>query len=102
MYSRLGCSLDVLDPRPYFPHPVFGYNVYATLDICHMLKLARNSPPDLGVFCDGNRNKICWSFISGLFDLQKNWRKQKMKVKLAAQTFSRSVSDALHSSVTPI
>lgn len=23
----------------------------------------------------------------------KNWRKQKMKVKLAAQSFSRSVSD---------
>ena len=60
-----------------------------------MLKLARNSLSDLGVFCDDNGDKICWSFISGLFDLQKNWRKQKMKVKLAAQTFSRSVSDAL-------
>lgn len=110
MLNLLGCSMDPLDPKPYFSHPTLGHNVYATLDICHMLKLARNALADgKTFFCEDNQ-RICWEYIPDLFRLQDsvglhlankissrhvNWQKQKMKVKLAAQTFSRSVSDAL-------
>ena len=110
MFSLLGCRMDPLDPKPYFKHPKADYNIYATLDICHMLKLARNSLAELKTFFTSSEERICWQYIADLADLQNNiglhlgnkltsrhanWQKQKMKVKLAAQTFSRSVADAL-------
>lgn len=110
MFSLLGCQLNPVDPKPYFKHPVQSHNVYATLDICHMLKLARNALADAGSFLLPDDDKVCWQYFADLCALQDkiglhlanklstqhvDWRKQKMKVKLAAQTFSRSVSDAL-------
>ena len=112
MLSTLGCSLDPTNPVPYFKHPHFDHNVYATLDICHMLKLARNALAECGPFfcADLPAQQISWQYISDLSAMQDdmglhlankitaqhvNWRKQKMKVKLAAQVFSRSVADGV-------
>ena len=110
MFNLLGCSLDPCDPKPYFQHPTMGHNVYATLDICHMIKLARNALAEGGSFSTPEHENICCQYVQDLAKLQDdiglhlanklssshiNWRKQKMKVKLAAQTFSRSVADAL-------
>lgn len=110
MFKLLGCTLDPADPKAYFPHPVFGHNIYATLDICHMIKLARNALADGKTFFCQDGQRICWEYVVDLFKLQDsiglhvvnklttrhvNWHKQKMKVKLAAQTFSSSVADAL-------
>lgn len=110
MLTALGCSLDPTNPKPYFQHPTMAHNVYGTLDICHMIKLARNALAEYGAFHCSDSQRICWQYFSNLSSLQDsiglhfgtkitsqhmNWRKQKMKVRLAAQVFSRSVADAL-------
>ena len=70
-----------------------------------MLKLARNAFAN-GLMKDQQGNFISWSFVSQLFKVQQDegrltvahvteWRKRKMRVKLAAQVLSRSVADAL-------
>lgn len=97
-------------PKVHFPHPALGYNVYATLDICHMLKLARNALGSMGHFHTADGQQISWSYIHNLCNLQNQiglkfanklsnrhiqWEKAKMKVKLAAQVFSSSVASAL-------
>lgn len=108
MFSQLGASLDVMNPKPYFQHPNMDHKVYTTLDICHMIKLSRNALADYKSFHVANtEERICWQYIVDLADKQThlglhlanklsarhiNWRKQKMKVKLAAQTFSRYAS----------
>ena len=87
-----------------------NYYVYCTLDACHMIKLARNALGDLGCFKTTDGKIIEWQFIKNLVELQieegfniasklnsdhLNWQRQKMKVKLAAQTFSSSTAAAL-------
>ena len=106
----LGASMDPLNCIPFFSHPVTKNKVFATLDICHMLKLARNALAEMGCFVTKDGSKICWECITKLSHYQDqlglhlgnklsiahiNWQKAKMKVKLAAQVFSRSVADAL-------
>lgn len=112
MLAMLGCSLDPTNPKPYFQHPQLGYNVYGTLDICHMLKLARNALADGSTFfvSDAPGTRICWQYFADLASLNDDlglhlgnkltsqhidWKSQKMKVRLAAQVFSTSVADAL-------
>lgn len=80
------------------------------LDPCHCLKLIRNTFGDFKVFIDGDGGRIDWEFKKKLYNLQETegfnlanklkrshllYFKQKMKVKLAAQLFSKSVADAL-------
>ena len=75
-----------------------------------MIKLARNALGDLGCFKTTDGKLIEWQFIKNLVELQieegfnianklnsdhLNWQRQKMKVKLAAQTFSSSTAAAL-------
>lgn len=75
-----------------------------------MIKLVRNTLGDYGVLLDGNNNRIEWRFIEQLLEVQKeenlhlgnkltgdhvDFKKQKMKVKLAAQVLSDSVADSL-------
>ena len=75
-----------------------------------MLNLARNGLGNLGSFKTSHGESISWKYITNLSVLQDkegftlanklnsehiNWEKHKMKVKLAAQTFSSSVADAL-------
>lgn len=109
MYSMLGCDLNPKNPRPWFNHLRFGYKVYATLDICHMLKLARNAHAELHTF-HSKTGVIQWEYIELLAKLQNElqlrlgnklanahveWQKAKMKVRLAAQTYSTAVADSL-------
>ena len=94
-----------------FKHSTMDYYVYFTLDACHMIKLARNALGDLGCFKTANGKLIEWQFIKNLIELQieegfnianklnsdhLNWQRQKMKMKLAAQTFSSSTAAVLH------
>lgn len=96
--------------EPSFKHPVLENQVYGTLDICHMLKLARNALAELGIFINSDGSEISWEFINRLQTLQDkvrlkfgnnltslhtSFQMSKMKVKLAAQVFSTSVADAL-------
>ena len=112
MMSALGASLDPLNMQAFFTHPLKPeIKVYVLLDVCHMLKLVRNTLGEGGILVDKNGCTISWQYITELHKLQENeglrlgnkvrtahiqWRQQKMKVNLAAQTFSSSVADRCH------
>ena len=111
MANALGCSLGSSGEMvTHFNHPSLNIPVYIILDVCHMLKLARNALAELGTLTDASGKSIRWSYIQKLVELQQReglhlanklsnvhvqWQKLKMKVKIAAQTFSKSVADAL-------
>lgn len=110
MMAHLGANFtDPTDLKTYFTHPVTGENIFIFLDACHMVKLIRNC---LGVFDleDKNGHIIKWEYVSKLVEIQSKeglhaatkiklrhleWQREKMKVRLATQVLSRSVSDAI-------
>ncbi|KAL3259361.1 hypothetical protein MRX96_002020 [Rhipicephalus microplus] len=84
--------------------------VFVILDACHMIKLVRNCLGSVNHLTDIQGRKVKWSYIEALEALQQKeglhlgnkltkvhleWAKQKMKVRLAVQTLSSSVADAL-------
>jgi hypothetical protein len=97
--------------QPFFMHPECNaWKVYILFDAAHMLKLMRNTLAEKGIFCDKDGKQIRWQHIVDLQNLQDaeglkaanrlkrshvEWYTQKMKVSLAAQTFSRSVASSL-------
>lgn len=105
----LGVSFQ--DPfEPSFIHPGTDRRIFFIFDPCHMLKLVRNFFSHFGCLVDADGEEIRWDFIEKLHRLQQQeglhvanklreshiaWRKQVMKVRLAAQTLSRSVASAL-------
>ena len=111
MMKILGADFsDVRNLKPYFQHPISAKPVFLILDACHMLKLVRNYFGEKKLLKDSNNGIINYAFIERLYKLQSNegihaanklkrhhieWKQQKMKVKLAAQTLSQSVADAL-------
>lgn len=75
-----------------------------------MVKLCRNTLGDWGIIYDGDGNKIEWKYFELLVHFQNeaylhaaikirnrhiNYKKEKMKIKLAVETFSSRVSDAI-------
>ena len=110
MAQILGCRLTIGDIVHHFPHPVTNADVCIILDACHMLKLIRNLFGDRERILDGNGGEIRFKYIKNLHSLQKTcglhlrnklrdshlqYFKKKMSVKLAAQTLSDSVADAI-------
>ena len=109
MCKKLGSSMDPINMKTYFKHPITNQKVYLFLDICHMLKLIRNTMASK-YLCDGDGNNIMWKYIDNLEKLQAadgvlqannlvanhvRFQNQKMKTKLAAQTLSCSVAASL-------
>lgn len=109
MAVNLGVSLDISTLSTSIVHPVTDSPLFFFLDICHMLKLCRNCLAALGELTDFEGNSVKWEFFEKLVNLQDieglhaanklrnrhlQWAREKMKVKLAAQTFSNSVADA--------
>ena len=72
MFTELGCnfttSFDSMLTK--FKHPTENYYVYAVLDPCHMLKLARNALGLLTSFVDNENNLITWNLLQALNTLQ--------------------------------
>jgi len=111
MMKELGANMNVVGMDPSFPHPSDPCKkVFVILDLCHMLKLLRNSFDDIGIFKTSSGQYIRWKYIEELNKLQESeglrlgnklksvhiqWKTQKMKVNLASQVFSKSVADAL-------
>ena len=111
MMKALGAVLTDDGMRPYFQHPAdLNTRVHVLLDACHMLKLVRNTFADQLMLKDGERHTIEWKYVVNRDNLQQSeglrlgnklrkthmdWRKQKMKVNLAAQFISSSVADAI-------
>ena len=109
--KRFGCKMGSvvknIDGRfkvSCYPHVLYFYP-----DPPHMLKLARNALADLGVFRIGE-SLIEWKFIANLHEVQLDeglkfgnklgsghieYQRHKMNVRVAAQTFSNSVADAI-------
>ncbi len=57
MAEKLGCNIKNLDGS--FSHPSqTGDKVYVIVDICHMVKLARNAFSDMKSFCTSLDKKI--------------------------------------------
>ena len=105
MFSELGCifttSYESMVTK--FKHPTENYYIYAILDPCHMLKLARNALAHIGSIVDSENNIITWKLFSSLNKIQQfkgfklankfssrhlQFQKHKMNVQLAAQTLS--------------
>ena len=93
-----------------FPHPTRDQQVYAILDPCHMVKLARNALGDLGNLKDNEQGIIDWSVLRRLVELQDEerlslgnslkinhiiWQRHKIRVNLAVQKLNSSVANAL-------
>ncbi|EZA62841.1 THAP domain-containing protein [Ooceraea biroi] len=106
----LGANISKDNARPYFIHPQTKEKVYVMLDACHMIKLIRNAFATCKNMHDGNGNRIEWQYIMNLVQLQEeeglhaatkvtkrylNWQQEKMNVKLAAQTLSTDVANAI-------
>lgn len=108
MCRLFGADFD--NGKAYFLDPANNNRkIYTILDPPHMLKLSRN--------CIGSRNLvdseggiISWKYIQFLYDAQLKlpwnlgnkltkthmlWERNKMCVKLAAQTLSNSVADSM-------
>jgi hypothetical protein len=111
MVSELGGSLSPKNIKTSFPHPSDATRpVYIFFDACHMLKLLRNALEAMKEIVIPNVGTARWSDIAKLHELQHTeglraankltaahiqFQKQKMKVRLAAQTLSSSVGKAL-------
>lgn len=111
-FEILGCSFSGSydEMTTSIIHPATEEEVYVILDPCHMLKLARNALAHLGTIFDGEGNVISWHHIEELQKLQEveglnlgtklssnhlKFQKHKMNVRLAAQTLSSSVANAV-------
>ena len=114
-FELLGCNFDgsydkmttsIIHPSD----PTTGENVFIILDPCHMLKFTRNALAHLGTIVDGDENLIRWQHIEEPQKLQEverlnlgnklssnhlKFQKHKMNVRLAAQTLSSSVANAI-------
>lgn len=111
MCELLGANLNVFSNKfqTFFHNPLNNEKIYIILDPCHMEKLVRNTLADKKIFYDENNNKIEWRYIVDLYHhscekdfwphkLSKKhiqYKGNEMNVRLAAQTFSKSVADAL-------
>ena len=108
--SLLGCSLIPGVLRYSFPHPSHPESVvYLIFYACHGIKNVRNCFADLMVLCHDGQ-EIRWQFIEELHKVQTmdnlfianklkmkhiQFHQHKMNVKLAVQTLSSSVADAI-------
>ena len=105
---QFGTTYDTFQTK--FQHPTTGEDVIMIADPSHMLKLARNALAFLGTITDEDGQKIQWHYFQQLHMLQQEegvkmtnklsfnhikFERHKMNVRLAAQTLSSSVVDAI-------
>lgn len=60
MLQKIGCNFDIKTNnfQNWFKHPANDTNVYAFLDLSHVLKLIQNALGNTKQFLDGDGNKI--------------------------------------------
>lgn len=111
MANILGAKLQVdKELQVFFPHPITQKPIYIILDACHMIKLVRNCFADYKVLQNKNNEEIRYDFVQKLIRIQEkyglhantkvrlrhlNWYNEKMKVCLAVQVLSNSVSKGM-------
>lgn len=109
--------LNICEEKPYFYHN--GYKIYAIFDMPHLIKSIRNNLIDKNISFeseDGQTLIASWQDIKILFEIDSKSNTframpkitnkhiypnnfQKMRVKLATQIFSRSVSNAIKAAI---
>lgn len=110
MCKRLGANLNVGSNsfQPYILNPSTDEKIFIFLDACHAEKLARNTLAGKEIIYEPN-GKIEWRYIQSLYNYSKNnelqthkltkkhveWKSCKMNVRIACQTFSKSVADSI-------
>ena len=74
MVSTLGADLkNPSNLKTHFQHPLdSSKRVHIIFDICHMLKLVRNTLGAGGIIVDKDGNKIMWKYIEELESIQSN------------------------------
>lgn len=111
MAENLGAAIHNPDKlRTSFPHPATNEPVFIFLDPPHALKLVRNALGTYKTLYDEDGQIIRWADFENLVKIQEekglhlgckatrrhlNWQREKMRVKLAAQTFSESTARAM-------
>ena len=111
MFEELGANLYKPEPKVTLDEVnILHVPIFVTLDACHLLKLARNCFGDFKVITNEKNEQISWRFLEELNKIQQEqglhlatkirskhirYQDNKMKVSLAAQLFSKSVSKAL-------
>lgn len=108
MVKAMGASIK--KNKPYIVNPHSDDKIYLYPDACHMLKLTRNCLARNSKLYDCDGNSIEWRYIELLVNYQREnkinlgtkvnkthvqWEKKKMSVRIAAETMSNSVADAL-------
>lgn len=108
--EELGASFKQSFMKPFFINPVDSKKVHIFLDACHMLKLARNCIASEKFMCHRPSNStISWQFFERLESCRSRndfvchkltkkhmqWYRAQMDVRLAAQTLSDSVANAM-------
>lgn len=106
-YEKLGVRFDL--NQPYFQSPTYpDQKIYIIFDACHGLKLIRKHFSLDKIYYNGQL--INWNFVDILENKQSldnfslcnkltrhhiNWHQKPMNVRLAAETISNSVANAL-------
>jgi hypothetical protein len=110
MVRMFGCDLRQPDNlKTSFPHPFSGHPIHILIDPCHVLKIIRNMWEAYKSVASASGH-VNWSYLQCLHALQTNeglhlanklsqrhiaFKKQIMKVSLAAQTISSSVANSM-------
>ncbi|KYN05832.1 THAP domain-containing protein 9 [Cyphomyrmex costatus] len=106
----MACNFEIGSAfKPYFINPITKEKVFCFFDPCHMLKLVRNTLGDQKIL-KSKGGDIHWQDIVLLQKLEEEeglragtkltkkhilYKNNKMNVKIAPQTLSKSVSSAL-------
>lgn len=109
MCTLLGAVIEG-NTRPSFHNPCDGNDMHVLYDPSHMIKLARSKLGDYGVFYDDENHKIEWEYFVRLEKLSResniglthklrkthiNWHERPMNVRIAVETLSNSVANAI-------
>lgn len=111
-YEMFGCSFDLQNFNPQFTNPYDDtITVYPFLDPPHMLKLVRNVLSNRQKIYDRFGRAIEWRYFEQLVEVKNkenfithkmtkdhiDFKRHEMRVRLAAQTFSKSVAQSMKS-----
>ena len=111
MARNMGCIMDRVNLKSSIPNPACpGEEIFIVFDACHCLKLLRGALHKYEAFKWPEAGLVKFSHLKTIVDIQEEaglkaankltrrhieFQRQKMKVKLAAQVFSRSVAKTL-------
>lgn len=111
MMTKLGAKLSSPDPKVSLDlKNILNVPILVIFDVCHLLKLLRNTLGDYKTLLDDKSNTINWNNFENLVNVQTSqglhlanrlrthhidYKTNKMKTALAAQTFSKSVATSL-------